>query len=223
MRLSFALAASLALGVVAPVAGPLAVSAFAGVHIISEGVDVDRSAGIAHFHARFDAAPDLWTLDEFGRVADSFQYEIDDNWNAPLGLPPQGLDSVVRGDEIHIANALRIRDARFGITPDPDPNAGGWGAVKATVPFSLDGSELRFEAPLAAIGDDDGYFAYRLFTTEYGLTTSAIESRLLPPGEPGPGPGPTPIPLPPAVWAGAAAAAMLAAAHVARRIARRIG
>jgi hypothetical protein len=209
MRWSFALVASLALGAGAPV--------LAGIHIVSEGADVDHSAGIAHFHARFDAAPDLRTVDEFGRVKDSFQYEIDDNWNAPLGLPPQGLDSVVRGDEIHVANALRIRDARFGITPDPDPDAGGWGAVKATVPFTLDGTELRFEAPLAAIGDDDGYFAYRLFTTEYGLTTSEVESRVLPPGEP----GPKLIPLPPAAWSAAAAAAMLATAHFSRRIARR--
>jgi hypothetical protein len=211
MRSSWALMGLLALGVAMP--------ARAGIHIVSDDANVDRSAGVARFHVRFDSAPDLWTVDEFGRVADSFQYEIDGNWNAPLGLPPQGLDSVVRGDEIHVADALRIRDARFGITPDPDPDAGGWGAVKATVPFSLKGSELRFEAPLAAIGDDDGYFAYRLFTTEYGLTSSEVERRLLPPGEPGP--QPATIPLPPAIWSAASAAGFLLAARVARRIARR--
>jgi hypothetical protein len=85
-----------------------------------------------------------------------------------------------------------------GRRPDDDPDAGGWGRVIATVPFTLTGRELRFEAPLAALGDDDGYFAYRLFTTEYGLTVDELESRLLPPGE-DPDPDPTPIPLPPAL------------------------
>src|SRR3954468_21806300 len=98
MRLSWVLVASLALGVGAP--------AVAGVQILSEGVEVDRAAGVAHFHALFDARPDLFPMDEFGRLKDSFQYEIDDDWNAPAGLPPEGLDSVIRGDEVHIAGAL---------------------------------------------------------------------------------------------------------------------
>jgi hypothetical protein len=54
--------------------------------------------------------------------------------------------------------------------------------VRDEVPLQWEGNELRFEAPLGALGDDDGYFAYRLFTTEYGLTVSQVESRLLPPG-----------------------------------------
>jgi hypothetical protein len=217
MRLSLALVAVLALGGGASVP--------AGVQILSEGVEVDRAAGVAQFHVRFDARPDLFTMDEFGRLKDSFQYEIDDDWNAPVGLPPEGLDSVIRGDEVHIAHALRVRDARFNTTPDPDPAAGGWGAVRDEVPLQWEGNELRFEAPLGALGDDDGYFAYRLFTTEYGLTVSQVESRLLPPGQPGPnpdpGPRPAPVPLPSSAAAAIAATAALGAVAYARRRLRR--
>jgi hypothetical protein len=209
MHLPYALAA----GVAAVVLGLTGVAG-AGVAIVSESAEVDRSAGVARFTLRFDGRPDFWTVDAFGRVADSFQYEIDGDWRAPPGLPPEGLDAVVRGDEIHAAGALRIREAGFDVPPDPDPLAGGWGPVRATVPFDLDGTVLRFQAPLSDIGDEgDGYFAYRVFTTEYGLTTSEVESRLLPPGE-DPAPGPVPVPLPPAAQAAAAAVLVLAAAYV---------
>jgi hypothetical protein len=210
MRCAFALIVSLA----------IAAESLGGVVIVSETARVDAAAGVAAFTVVFDARPDFWTVDEFDRVADSFQYEIDDDWKAPPGLPAEGLDTVVRGDEIRIADALRVRDATFGAEPDPDPSSGGWGQVRAEVPFELDGSELRFSVPLAALGDDDGYFAYRLFTTEYGLTTSEVESRLLPPGvEPIPGPGqePAPIPLPPAAPGAVVTLALLGGAWAARR------
>lgn len=192
--------------------------AAAGIRVVSERCEIDRAAGVAAFTVRFDAAPDFHTLDEFGRLADSFQYEIDDDPFAPAGLPVDGLDAVVRGDEIHLADALRIRDADFNRDPNPDPAAGGWGDVLAEVPFRLDGNELRFEAAFAAVGDDDGAFAYRLFTTEFGLTTSEVESRVLPPDvEPPPAPPPpVAIPLPPAVHGAFATLALFAAARLAR-------
>jgi hypothetical protein len=186
----------------------------AGVRIESESAQVDRSAGVVRFTLRFDGRPDFFTVDPLGRVADSFQYEIDGDWRAPMGLPPEGLDAVVRGDEIHAAGALRIRQAGFDAPPDPDPLSGGWGRVLAAVPFNLDGTVLRFEAGLRDIGDDgDGYFAYRVFTTEYGLTTSEVESRLLPPGEEPP-PGPVSVPLPPPLQGAVAAAAMIFGMYV---------
>jgi len=203
MRMSYALVLVVVSGVFKSVA------ALAGVSIVSESAEVDRAAGVVDFTLDFDGRPDFFTVDEFGRVADSFQYEYDDDWRAPQGLPPDGLDSVVRGDEIHVARALRIRGAGAGAAPDDDPDAGGWGAVRATVPFELNGTRLRFSASLAALGDDgDGYFAYRVFSTNYGLTTSSIESQVLPPGEEPP-PGPIPVPLPASTPAALVAAAVL--------------
>lgn len=191
----------------------------AGIEIVSESAVVDRGAGLVRFSVEFDEAPDFRTKDEFGRLADSFQYEIDGDWQAPLGLPPAGLDAVVRGDEIHVAGALRIREAGFGMQPDEDPDSGGWGPVRTTVPFEMHGTRLSFGATLDDIGDDgDGYFAYRVFTTDFGLTTSEVEMRLLPPGqEPIPGPGPAPVPLPGALPAAAATAMMFGAAWALRR------
>jgi hypothetical protein len=193
----------------------------AGIEIVSESAAVDRDAGTVRFTLEFSGTPGFWTVDEFGRVADSFQYEIDGDWKAPIGLLPEGLDAVVRGDEIRVADALRIRDATFGVDPDPDPDAGGWGAVRAEVPFRLEDNELTFEAPLGTIGDEgDGFFAYRVFTTEFGLTLSSIESRLLPPGEE-PTPGPVPIPLPGALPAVAVAALLLGGGSLSRSLVRR--
>ena len=214
LRWSYALAAVVMLGVVKIGA------AVAGIEIVSESAAVDRDSGNVRFSVVFDESPDFWTLDEFGRVADSFQYEIDADWAAPVGLPAEGLEAVVRGEEIRVADTLRIRDAGLTVTPDSDPVAGGWGAVRAEVPFELDGAELTFTAHLSHLGDDgDGYFAYRLFTTEFGLTTSEIESRLLPPGQE-PGPGPVPIPLPASLHATAITAALLGCLWLARRAAR---
>jgi hypothetical protein len=183
----------------------LAAPSLAGIRIVSERAEVDLAARAATFTVTFDAPPDFLTVDAFGRAADSFQYEIDDDWRAPVGLPVEGLDSVVRGDEIYIADALRVRDAAIDRVPDPDPAAGGWGRVLDEVPFELSGNELRFVTPLASIGDDDGAFAYRLFTTEFGATTSEVESRVLP------------IPLPPAVPGAMATVVLLASARLLRR------
>ena len=83
MRLSLALVLLLAAAPAAP--------SFAAIHIESHSVTVDRPRGVARFAARFDAPPDFWTVDEFGRLADSFQYEIAPDYNAPLGLPPESL------------------------------------------------------------------------------------------------------------------------------------
>jgi hypothetical protein len=85
--------------------------------------------------------------------------------------------------------------------------------VTAVVPFDLDGT-VPPRGEVEDIGDDgDGFFAYRVFTTEFGLTTCEVESRLLPPGEE-PAPGPTPVPLPPALEAAMAAVATLCVAYL---------
>ena len=183
--------------------------AAAGLRIIEDDVTVDRNSGTAAFHARFDSIPDLFTLDEFGRLADSFQYEIDAQGPESAEFPVGPLDAVVRGDEVHVAGALRIRAAGEGVEPDPDEVAGGWGPVRATVTFDLDGPELSFEVPLAALGDDDGRFAYRLFTVEFGATVDEVTGVA--------GATPVPIPLPPALWPALATAAPVGAVAMVRR------
>ena len=180
----------------------------AGLRIVEQSAAVDRDAGRAAFAVRFDSAPDLFTVDEFGRLADSFQYEVDADGPVSAEFPVGDVEAVVRGDEIRLAGALRVRAAGAGVEPDDDPAAGGWGPVRAAVPFNLDGPDLSFEVPLAALGDDDGRFSYRLFTAEFGLTVDQVQ------GVVG---ASVPIPLPPAAPSAAAACAALALIATLRR------
>lgn len=181
----------------------------AGVRIVSEGVVVDRAGDSARFWVRLDGPPDFTTTDEFGRRADSFQYELDVDWaGGQASFPFEDVDAVVRGDEFDLDGdgMLPIRAARPGVEPDPDPRSGGWGRVLTSVSLNVDGPELWFEAPLSVLGDDDGNFAYRVYTTEFGGTTSVVESRS--------------IPLPAAVWPALATAACGAVVLITKRVRR---
>jgi hypothetical protein len=195
-------------------AGLTAAPARAGLRIVDQGVTVDMATRRAHFEAEFDSPPDLFTRDEFGRLADSFQYEIDADGPDLPEAPVGPVEAVVRGDEIYAANALRVRAAGEGVEPDPDPVAGGWGRVRDSVPFNLDGPNLSFSVPLQALGDDDGVFSYRLFTVEFGLTVDEVDGVVN--ARP-----PAPVPLPPA--APAAAATLVAAWGLSRLRARLLG
>lgn len=119
-----------------------------------------------HFIIIFNETPNFTTLDSQGRPQDSFQIYIAFN---PAAAPVANPDVLVRGDEIHIANAIRIRDAQPPVT---DPNAGGWGAIRGTVPFRVRSQSngtavLTFSAPFALLGIK-GQFAWVLQTTNFG-------------------------------------------------------
>jgi hypothetical protein len=153
--------------------------ACAGIAIISHSAELDRSGEVARFTLTFNQHPDL-TLGDGGVPIHSFQYEIDAGWTgASKDKPLDVLSSVIRGDEIPIADALRVRWGDLH-HPDPDPAAGGWGPVRGTVPFHLSGNTLTFSAPLTMLGDDDGVFAYRLFATNQGASAGSIEGHVVP-------------------------------------------
>ena len=157
-----------------------AVGGQAGVQILSQSCEIDRAHREAVVRLVLDAPPDLYTIDAFGRPRDSFQYEIDAGWSGRLTDPKLcTFDVVLRGDEVAAAGALRVRSSDF-TNPDPDPLAKGWGPLLGTVPLDIDGNTLSFRARLDLLGDTDGVFAYRVFTTEYGATTSLAESHVIP-------------------------------------------
>jgi hypothetical protein len=127
-----------------------------------------------NFTVEFNQAPDFFTQDSFGRVANAFQYFIYGDRSLPY---PELFDAVIRGEEIHLTgDTLPIRDS---VPHDPDPAAGGWGAIRGAVPFRLDGDVLTFSTPLPLISDHstDGHFDYRLYTVEFGGLTRAVESQ----------------------------------------------
>lgn len=136
----------------------------------SSSVMVDTEAGVAGFSLLFDAVPDFYTVDEFGRQASSFQYWI--FWDGAPTVRTGDSDVIVRGGEIPVAGDLRFRDRGPSGTGGPD--AGGWGPLRGSVPFVQTGALVEFSAPLSLIGDPDGVFAYGLIATEYGASSGTL-------------------------------------------------
>ena len=129
-----------------------------------------------HFNLHFNENPDFTTLDAYGRPQDSFQIYIAFN---PATVNPsnsQAADVIVRGDEIHLADAIRIRDAR---PPVADPNAGGWGALRGVVPYQLHQeangtARLTFDAPFSLLGIV-GQFGWVVQTTNFGALVNQLQ------------------------------------------------
>lgn len=166
-----------------PLAGAATVEGF---QLRGQSVDVDRNAGTATFQLTFDREPRFFLPHGGGGdQPDSFQIEIDADRNTfeqPILF--DDIDSVIRGAEIFAGDGIPVRD-REG---DDGDNAGGWGPIRALVPFELDDTTLTFTTGLSAIGDDDGRFRYRIITTESGSLTGEVSAAI--------------IPLPAAVWTG---------------------
>ena len=140
--------------------------------IDSQSVTVDMGNQEALFTLVFNRIPDFYTVDEYGRQADGFQYYIDFDCN-PIqqGVKFQGASSaetIVRGGEIYAYDQIPFRDESG---TSSDPTSGGWGEIRALVPYQLDGAALTFTASLEEIGDLDGQFGYALHLCEYGATT----------------------------------------------------
>jgi hypothetical protein len=189
MRRSIYLPALLAAGV-----GTLSIPSLAHAdtedfHLIWQSVDVNRQDDTATFTLNFSHEPVFFAADGAAEQLHAFQLEIDADINsadAPLGF--DDVDTVIRGAEIYRGDGIPVRD-RDGAGGE---GSGGWGPVRALLPFELDNNTLTFTftTGLKAIGDDDGRFRYRLITTDAGTLTSTTQAAI--------------IPLPAALWPGVA-------------------
>lgn len=149
-------------------------TAAAAFMFLSESAVFNPVSGEVHFTVEFNQPPIFLTTDSVGRQTNSFQYFIVGDPKLPY---PQTFDTIIRGEEIHFTeNALRIRSA---VPAASDPQAGGWGPVRGTVPFVLDGTTLTFATLLPVISDHsaDGRFAYRLESYEFGGLTQFVDSQ----------------------------------------------
>jgi hypothetical protein len=129
-------------------------------------------------YKRFNKVPDFFSVDEFGRQADSFQYFIDVDGKLPVfgGSPYySGVETIIRGEEIHIQGDIVLSDVEPPNTDDE--NSGGWGAVRGSVPYHLHHKILTFKVPLDLMGDSDGEFSYRLEWYEFGSTNGFLENK----------------------------------------------
>jgi hypothetical protein len=139
-----------------------------------ESFTLDRKAGDVTVTLNFGHAPDFYTTDSGGRPLDSFQMNIAGGNKDPLLNPT----TVLRGDEIQFANAIRVRNAT---PPDlTDSHSGGWGTVRGAIPFSVKGTELTFTAPLSLINVPDGIFRYDVFTIHQGTVQNESQGHSVP-------------------------------------------
>lgn len=176
-RMRFLIVVALAIGLLSSVA---ARCASAALSIVSQSVAVDRSDKEVLFSLVFNQAPNFTTTDSYGRPEDSFQYEIIPNTSQSIdSFPFLSVATVIRGDEIGSGSVMPIRYG-FGHGSDPSPASGGWGPIIATVPFTLTGSKMSWDAPFDVLGTTNGQFAYRVFTTNFGATVSSVESVSIP-------------------------------------------
>ncbi len=147
----------------------------ASFHIVSDSVDFDSEKRTTTFDVRFSSAPDFYTLDHLGRQKNSFQYFFDRNLTGDLFAPSPDL-TIIRAEEIHVANVLRIRDS---LGDDPSPTSGGWGPIRGTVPFTLSGDDVHFIVGWSVLGQTGDHFRYGLESYEFGTVTDSI-ARMIP-------------------------------------------
>ncbi|MHC5609472.1 MAG: hypothetical protein ACYTXA_00125 [Nostoc sp.] len=141
----------------------------------SESAVVNLDAKKVLFTINFNKVPNFFTVDKFNRQTNSFQYFIDPHGELPIVNASSiysNFSSIIRGDEIPVAGDVRIRDV-FSVGPS-EPNSGGWGKIRGSVPYSLDGTVLKFSTPLQLIGDSDGVFSYQLLLTDFGSWNGII-------------------------------------------------
>ena len=160
--------ATLALVLLLPVSGRAASFAWN-----SYSIDPFSSPGNVRFQIEFNAVPNFSLADQFGRMANAFQFTIYDSLVAP-----RQVESVVRGAELFDSgDRLRVRDGS-GKGQD-SPHWGGWGAAIGAVPYQLSGPQLSFQIPLSMLAPSspNGIFLYQFATYEYGITTASIFTR----------------------------------------------
>lgn len=153
-------------------------AAQAALKINSQSAVVNVDTQQVSFTIDFNEVPDFFSVDTFGRQADAFQYYIRPDGKLPVfeGSPYYSqLSTIIRGPEIFVNGDIRVRDV-FPIGSS-EPNSGGWGPLRGSVPYTLNGTVLTFSSPLELIGDSDGLFSYQLLLTEFGGSTDTVEAK----------------------------------------------
>lgn len=129
----------------------LASTSFAAFTIDYQSVVLNTAANTFDFTLDFSRTPDFTT-------ADSFQYYIDYH-QSPTSPPMSDIDIVIRGSEIGSSSTIPVRD---GIGLYGGPDAGGWGPIRDSVPFTLTNDVLTFSVDIPVIGDPDNNFSYAI-------------------------------------------------------------
>ncbi len=136
---------------------------------------VYEEARVVRFDVAYNREPDFTTVDPQGRQADSFQLHIDatPNDQGMNGASPYPWETIIRGDELHLAGDLPLRDHTSG----PSPASGGWGPALGSVPHTVAGRRHTFTVPFLMLNTRTGQFTYRLEIYRYGQLTGHWDSQ----------------------------------------------
>ena len=173
--------------------------------LIRISTSVDQHSQNVLFTLQFSDVPNFYVVDASNRQQDSFQLYI---FDAPrqdhdgLAGGYVNVRSITRGEEIQYGGGLPIRN----VFPDPgstaDTTSGGWGSVRATVPFVQNGKTLFYIASLAVLavpGNANfgfGFEAYNFGASEGFTGTCASNTICRRRRQPAP-PSSPPLPSPP--------------------------
>jgi hypothetical protein len=135
---------------------------------------VDPSTQNVLFTLQFSDVPNFYAVNASNQQQDSFQlYVFDAPRQDDEGLAGGyvNVKSITRGEEIHYGGGLRIRN----VFPDPgtsaDPTSGGWGSVRATVPFVQSGKTVFYIVNLGVLGvAGNSNFGFGFETYHFGAT-----------------------------------------------------
>jgi len=135
---------------------------------------VDQNSENVLFTLQFSDVPNFYVVDPSNRQQDSFQLYV---FDAPrqddegLGGGYVNVRSITRGEEIHYGGGLPIRNVFPAPGTTADPMSGGWGSVRATVPFVQSGKTVFYLASLAALGvAGNNNFGFGFETYHFGAT-----------------------------------------------------
>ncbi len=148
----------------------------AEIRIKNQSVKILPQSHEALFRLEFDRVPHFYATDPQGVPADSFQYFI--NYDPSRSYVDNVFDphlTVIRGDEIHVCHKIRVRESLWNDS-DPDPNSGGWGALRGAVPFVVLNKTLIFSVPLELIEAQHGNFGYYVQSFSWGNGDAPIDA-----------------------------------------------
>ncbi|MCC6660412.1 MAG: hypothetical protein IT437_05955 [Phycisphaerales bacterium] len=142
------------------------------LRIMDSTIRFDTAAQTVSFELDFNHKPDFFTLDAGGRQADSWQINLDiaPGYNGFGGTSPYPWETIIRGEEIHVNDDIRIRDHVLG--PSPDPVSGGWGPLTGAVPYTITDKRQKFTVPFNLLNTQTGTFRFEIETYQYGQVQS---------------------------------------------------
>lgn len=156
-----------ALAVAMPLQADMAVSP---IKVLAHSALYDTDLQQVAFSVTFDRAPDFFTVDQFGRQQDAFQFYL--NTIPSMSYPDGPWERIVRGSEIYVNGDLRIREG-WPPAPPGEPS-GGWGVIVDTVPYVLQGTTVTFTYSFTSADTVTGQFTYDLLATYYGAQSYMV-------------------------------------------------